>query len=304
MAIKRRIPAALWRLADEQGGVLSHAQATSLGLTRSVLQRALDDRILWRVARGIHSVTPQPSWTGLAWAGVLLGGEDAVLGYDAAAHLHGWGTAPSTIDVLVPRRVKDRGCWRFHNTTAQGRGSLPVTSPEQTAIDICSVSAPQSTLGLLADAVTSRRTTAARLLAEAERRPNLRQRAMITEVLRDVADGIHSHLEERFHTFVERAHGLTGLRRQVRVQPGEFTDILLEDHRLVIELDGRLGHDGRHAFRDHRRDNRNVRAGFRTLRYGWDDIINRPCKVLAEIVVTLRELGWQGAVKRCVRCPA
>lgn len=129
----------------------------------------------------------------------------------------------------------------FANKLRHGRGSLPVTSPEQTAIDICSVSAPQSTLGLLADAVTSRRTTAARLLAEAERRPNLRQRAMITEVLRDVADGIHSNLEERFHTFVERTHGLTGLRRQVRVQPGEFTDILLEDHRLVIELGGRLG---------------------------------------------------------------
>lgn len=303
MKIKQRIPHQLWEIALRQDGVIGHAQVTAFGLTRNVIQRALDDRLWWQVIRGVYAFSPQPSWRGLAWAGLLLGGDGAVLGHEAAGHLYGWVPAPSIIDVLVPRRAKARGCWVFHQTAAPGRGTPRTTLPERTALDLCSTRDERQSLGILADAITSRLTTAERLLDAARARPNLPRRRMIVEVLGDVAGGVHSHLEQRFQTFVEQAHGLTGLQRQMRVSPGEYTDVIFEEFGLIVELDGRLGHDGRHAFRDRRRDNRNARSGWATLRYGWDDVVADPCGVLREIVEVLRARGWRGDVRRCPRCP-
>ncbi len=304
MKKKQRIPDELWDIARRQDGMISHAQVTAFGITRNVIQRALDDRLWWQVVRGVYSCSSDPSWRGLAWAGLLLGGDGAVLGHEAAGHLYGWVPQPSTIDVLVPRRAKARGCWVFHQAAAPGRGVLPATLPERTALDLCSQADEHGALEILAQAITSRRTTAERLLDAASSRPNLPRRSMILAVLGDVASGVHSHLEQRFKTFVEVAHGLAGLKRQVRVAPGEFTDVVFEEWGVVVELDGRLGHDGKHAFRDHRRDNRNTSAGWVTLRYGWDAVVADPCAVHREIVGVLRQAGWHGVVQRCPRCPS
>lgn len=303
MKRKQCIPDGLWAVARRQSGVISHKQVSAFGFTRHVIQRALDDKLWWQMSRGVYSLSPDPPWLAHAWAGYLLGGKDAVLGYNTAAHIYKWVSAPNTIDVLVPRRARNRGCWVFHNTAATGRGELPITPPEQTALDVCASLNPTATLSFLADVLTSRMTTAERLRTLAAGRTNVPGRKMILEVLGDVADGIHSHLEERFRTFVECAHGLDGLARQVTVAPGQYTDIGLEDYGTLIELDGHLGHDGRHAFRDRRRDNRNAHLGYTTLRYGWQDVVGDPCAVAREIVEVLRSKGWRGDVRRCPRCP-
>lgn len=302
MKRKQQIPDGVWVIARRQAGVISHAQVSAFGLTRHVIQRALDDKLWWQVIRGIYSLAPDPSWLAHAWAGVLLGGEGAVLGYSTAAHLYKWVAAPHTIDVLVPRRARNRGRWVFHQRSATGRGDLPITPPEQTALDVCTTLGPADTLSFLSDVLTSRLTTADRIRNLAMRQPNLPGRRMILEVLGDVAEGIHSHLEERFRTFVEIAHGLIGLSRQVRTVPGQYTDIGLEDYQTLIELDGQLGHDGRHAFRDRRRDNRNAHLGYTTLRYGWHDVVSDPCAVAREIGEVLRSRGWKGDLRRCPRC--
>jgi hypothetical protein len=59
----------------------------------------------WRyLARGIYQTAPtDPTWNGLAWAGVLIGGDRARLGPEASGFLHNLvDDAPRPIDVLVP----------------------------------------------------------------------------------------------------------------------------------------------------------------------------------------------------------
>ena len=303
MRNKAHISDPLWRLALQQDGVLGHRQVSAQGYSRHHIQRFLDDRVLWQLIRGIYGLSPEPSWTGLAWGGVLLGGDGAALGGRSAGHLYGLCDAPSTIDVLVPRRAKDRGCWRFRNTRPDAVGTLPRTRIDETALALCAEAGPVGVLSILSRTVGDRLTTAGRMIAELGRRPNLRNRGLILEVLGDVAAGVHSALEERFCSLL-RSHGLPEPVRQGSVAGGTFSDNVYEEFMVVIELDGRLGHEGAGKWRDMKRDNRNALVGWITLRYGWWDVVERPCEVAAQIAELLRSRGWKGSVRFCATCRA
>ncbi len=84
----------------------------------------------------------------------------------------------------------------------------------------------------------------------------------------------------------------------------EHLDVLIEEYRTHIELDGHLGHDGTlERWRDMERDNRSEAQRLRHLRYGWADMIDRPCDAMIQQALILRDEGWRGQFRRCVRCP-
>jgi hypothetical protein len=70
---RQEVPDALTQLAEAQAGVVSREQVHLLGVSDAVTARLLREG-RWRlVAHGIyHAATSQPTWDGLAWAGVLL----------------------------------------------------------------------------------------------------------------------------------------------------------------------------------------------------------------------------------------
>jgi hypothetical protein len=41
----------------------------------------------------------------------------------------------------------------------------------------------------------------------------------------------------------------------------------------------------------------------RHLRYGWADIVDRPCEVAAQQALIFRQQGWTGALRPCSNCP-
>lgn len=298
------MPPELIALARHQGGVFTTKQAAEAGITRNITQRFLDDSFWWPLVRGLYSLSPDPTWEGLAWGGVLLGGPGAALGMDAAGHKLGLCDAPAVLDVLTPYQRRDRGPWRFHRTTLiDARGEPPIARIEQTALAMCAQATPGLLLDRLAKAVTSRRTSPQRLLKAARATPNLRHRSLICEVLGDVAAGVHSALEKRYARDVEARHGLPTGERQVRLQRSRFSDVTYEAQKLVVELDGRLGHEGADAWRDFRRDNANAFRGYVTLRFGWDDVANQPCAVARGVADMLRSHGWTGELERCPACP-
>lgn len=298
-----RIPPALWGIATAQDGVIGHKQVEALGLSRNVIQRILDDRIVWQVTRGVYSLSPEPTWQGLAWAGVLLARGVGVLGGRSAGFLHGLCAAPEVIEVLAPRRIKNRGCWRFRQVQPPSTtGSPPRTKIDDAALGLCAWTNEAETLTTLADAVASRRTTAKNLLAVALKTPQLPNRRLIVEVLGDVADGIHSALEERFLRAVIRRHGLPEPERQESVSAGTRSDNVYREHGLIIELDGQLGHVGSGQWRDFQRDNRHAVDGWTTLRFGWLDVVTRTCEVARQIDGILRQRGWTGSFRRCAAC--
>jgi hypothetical protein len=96
-----------------------------------------------------------------------------------------------------------------------------------------------------------------------------------------------------------------GRRQAKRVAGGaEFLDVLIEEFGVHVELDGRLGHNrATEKWRDMRRDNRSELARLRHLRYGWGDVVDRPCDVAIKQAEVLRQQGWTGTFKRCAVCP-
>jgi hypothetical protein len=156
-------------------------------------------------------------------------------------------------------------------------------------------------VALVLDACRQRRTTPQRLLAELGRLPHLRRRSLLNEVLRDATDGVQSFLELTYLRKVERAHGLPTARRQVRVagRDGVIYRDNEYDYDLVVELDGRTGHeDMRSRWRDMSRDNAALLAAKPTLRFGYQ-LVGDPCSVAAQVATVLRTRGWPGHPTRC-----
>ena len=52
------------------------------------------------------------------------------------------------------------------------------------------------------------------------------------------------------------------------------------------------------------RDNRHVLRGKPTLRYGWWDVMARPCEVAFQVFSALAQRGYQRIFGRCHRCSA
>jgi very-short-patch-repair endonuclease len=60
--------------------------------------------------------------------------------------------------------------------------------------------------------------------------------------------------------------------------------VLFRAAGLVIEFDVFAAHGGREAFvADRRRQNQLTMAGYRVLRVTWDDLVQRPEEIVAEI---------------------
>ncbi|MBA8792438.1 very-short-patch-repair endonuclease [Friedmanniella endophytica] len=309
----RQIPSpALLRLAEAQPSALSREQVLGLGLSRHALARLVAEGRWCRLTEGIVSTTPRPEWLTLAWTGLLVAGDRARLGGAAAAHLIGLvDAAPDEIVVWSPADAPTRQPpppyrWRFrvdrHGVRGTGAaGHPPRIRATDVVLDLVEETGADRLTDLVTTAVQRRVVTAGQLRRAAGRRSLLRHRALLGDVLDDVATGTQSPLERRFLRDVERAHGLPAGLRQVR-RAGTVADVLYAAFGLLVELDGRIGHDGAGRFRDMRRDNRALRDGLVTLRYGWSDVTGRPCAVAAEVGSVLHRLGWDGTPDRCPRC--
>ncbi len=61
-------------------------------------------------------------------------------------------------------------------------------------------------------------------------------------------------------------------------------DLLFEQARLIVEIDGWRSHGSHQAFvLDRRRGNRLKAAGYDVLNFTWDDLVERPAEVVAEV---------------------
>ncbi|HEY5880802.1 MAG TPA: hypothetical protein VIU11_17960, partial [Nakamurella sp.] len=50
---------------------------------------------------------------------------------------------------------------------------------------------------------------------------------------------------------------------------------------------------------DMRRDNEVAVTDRRSLRYGWRDVIGKPCAAAAQVGLVLQARGWPGVIGRC-----
>lgn len=123
------------------------------------------------------------------------------------------------------------------------------------------------------------------------------------QLLAEAQEGVASPLELAHRRKVARGHRLPiGLRNTEERAPGGGTlyrDVRYRRFGVVVELDGREAHPAHQTFRDLRRDNIAVAAGDTVLRYGWRDVVGRPCDVAVQVAQVLAARGWAGRTAPC-----
>ena len=281
--------------ADDQLGVFTAAQALGVGYSTYRIRRLLRDR-RWVVVIGsvyVEASTPL-THASLARAGLLAAGTSSVLSHATAARLWGLATAADPdIHVTVPPDVhlKIAGLRAHRVPLAESdldvRDGLLCTGMIRTIIDCILWLPEESGRALVLDALRRRLVTPEVLRSALFRTGRRHGLARAWRVLRDVADGAHSEAEVRMHRLL-RAAGLGGWSANVRVADEDgligFADLLFDDVRLVVEIDGRAYHSDDDRFqRDRVRQNRLVMAGYTVLRFTWDDVVRRPEAVLTQI---------------------
>lgn len=146
-------------------------------------------------------------------------------------------------------------------------------------------------------------TNEANLRRAVATRKKLRWRDRLDEVIPMAVAGTHSPLEYRYDRDVERAHGLPPARKQVPFTKPDgtrgFRDRYYADYGLIVELDGKRGHDEDHRDHDRRRDNAATATTGATLRYDWGDVTRTQCETAAQVHAALRKRGYAGKLKLC-----
>jgi len=297
---------ALLGLAEQQAGVIALKQREDVDFQAGAGRRWRRD---WtRMLSGIYCLH-EPTWTSWCWAALLHAGPNSVVGGSSAAHLLGAVKEPpeqilvwhGNSGALKPIGCDDTGV-TFRRGGRLGRGEPPRTAIDVALLDLADEDTEDDTVAVVTRAFSQRLTTPARLTAAMTTRKRMKRRRLLTELCGEASKGVESVLEWRFLKIVVRAHGLPDPTLQKKLVRGTRSDAVWEEQGVVVELDGRLGHEL--AFRDMARDNRLAMSGLQTLRYGWHDVTQKPCEVAWQLSGVLQSRGWTGVRGRCVRCRA
>lgn len=303
-------------LLRDQDDVIARWQLLASGLTANDVERMLRRRELTRPHPGVYvahtgPLTPrQRQWVAVlaAWPAVLDRESALPLRQPPAvvqlAVAHGRKLVlPSGVTVRRVVDLDERASWNRAPPRMRLDDALIDEMSERLA-----AGRVDRAFGLLADMVTSRRTTPERVLERLQRRRMIAHRAMLTAMLTDARDGICSVLERGYRQRVERAHGLPqGLRQQASRSTGGLTlqDVRYLRFDLIVELDGSLGHSSaaeRDA--DALRDLSELAgADLVTARVTHGLVFPHGCRTAQLVAAILARRGWRGSMRRCPQCP-
>lgn len=307
---KSQVPTPHLRLvAFEQSDLITTAQAASLGFGEDALARMVRDGHWSRQGNGLYDTAPgHDTFIKSVWVAALQAGEPYAIGGEAALRLHGLDRPVERIEVWVPddRRPRPTDVALIRRDklgrVARGRGSPTRIRPEDALIDVGQCLSTESLVAILSDSVRQRITTLDRIQLALGQRRRVRNRSRFREIVGDLS-GIESTLEYVYRRDVERAHRLPAADRQESLSKGSRSDVLYDEQAVLVELDGRWGHeDARSAFRDLRRDNRHATRDLLTLRYGSADVRGQACAVAHQVWSALSARGWNQPFQRCARC--
>ncbi|WP_203567354.1 DUF559 domain-containing protein [Aestuariimicrobium ganziense] len=293
-------------LLRAQAGVATTRQLRDKGFGPSSTKRWVDARGWVDLGRGVFADS-SPSFTGLCWAGVLLAGPDAIVGGDAALHLHGLGPRPQVIDIHASdlvHRVHQPEHWRFRRIPQLGSGTPPRANPGVAFLDhLDAVQDEGDVITKLAELLHQRHDLRRYLAHLVRERTRQRHRGLLRELLEGTMVGIASPLELRYLR-MERLHGLPEGSRQASLDGGRFVDVLYEKYSLITELDGAAHHGGARNARDARRDRRHALQGAHTNRVTYADLVPSHCELARDTAMLLRHRGWPGpdGLITCVHC--
>ena len=300
----------LAQVAIEQRGLVTWRQCLAAGMT--------DRAIRWRLARhgwttvhhGVYQTLPgRDDWHTQALAAQLAVPDSAWAGR-TAAHVQGLlRDPPPRLELVVAadRRVVSPPGVLVRRRLNVDRYVDPLHWPwrtvvPETVLDVGATASLDTLLAMLGRAIQRRMTTEEAVRSALALRRGHRHGAVLGDVLAIAVDGAESAMEIRYVRDVERPHGLPAGRRQ-RPAPGggaERHDIGYDEQRVLVELDGRLGHAGFAAQQqDGRRDRRGATHGWLTIRAYWPDVAITPCELAVDVAAVLVSRGARSSLRPC-----
>jgi hypothetical protein len=173
---------------------------------------------------------------------------------------------------------------------------IRVTTLERTLFDLAGAINEKRIDRAIENALARRWTTVERLWdawadLAARRRPGTRVMRSLLMRRGSAYVARESELEIRFTEMLD-ANGIPQPDWQVELGDDDFigrVDCLFRRARLIVELDGRVGHVGvLDEARDAGRDKRLRALGYRVRRFTWEDVVFRPGWVLSELRTELQ----------------
>lgn len=282
------IDAALAALAARQHGVARLGQLTAAGLHRAGITKRVTRGVLHRRYRGVYAIGHAALSREVAWlAAVFACGEGAALSHRSAAELHGLTrTRAPLVAVVVPRQRRAPAGIRTHRVRrldprdVTTHKHIPVTTVHRMFVDLSDVHTPHELTAIIKEAAFQGRFVEP-AVRDAMRRANGRHNL-------DVLD----RAIELYHA------GSAGTRSRNEVlflaldlpEPlvntmllGCEADFLWPEVRLNVEIDGPQHNTPAAKRDDAQRDRILAAAGYTTLRFTDDDVMERPGEVLKAV---------------------
>jgi hypothetical protein len=285
--------------AIDNGGVVTRAEALAMGMSPRTIARRIASARLIAIAPGVLALPGviQSERSLLQAATSAIG---AVVSHQSAARLHGLELRDRiTVSVTVPIRRTNR----FHSVVihestdleaseATHIEGLPVTDPPRTLIDLAAITKRRELADLVDQTVRLRLTTYELVGVRLERLARRGKPGVVK--LRRVLEARQDHPMQPDSTFEMRVirvligGGLPLPATQFRPpwlrQSNGRVDLAYVEKRVIVEADSRRWHNSPEAFQlDRQRDNLAQLAGWRVLRFTWDDVVKRPSYVVTTV---------------------
>lgn len=307
----------LERQAGRQHDLLTRGQCQAAGMTRDGIAWQVRSGRWSRLHDGVFLTRPgRDDWLTMATAALLAADDGrlaaaAALCGSSAAHLWGLsGRTPDVVEIVVPNRrsvraptgsaVRRSMRWDglVHDTAYPWRTTVPAT-----VLDVATGATESGALAGVARAVQLGLTTAAELRQEMVARGGHRHSKVLRPALADVESGAESGAEILYLGRVERGHALPRSSLQARLLGRDRrNDFAYEEYRVVVEVDGRLGHEQwSDRVRDGRRDRELLVGDQLVTRVFWSDVAVTPCATAAQVGAVLQRRGWAGRARPCRR---
>lgn len=294
----------VWRLAQQQGGVITRAQAYERGISDRTLSRRVSSGEWQAVGKFVlvHRLAPRDGVTRAIAAARCVGVDEATLtGWSAVAlagllgeqpwdvlepQLEPWIITDRHVDLPWPARVLRAD--QPEGTRVMG---VRVAPRNRVLLDLLRLLPEHQSRTFGFRVLQSSQTSELQALLHDATARYFGHRGVgrLRWLLEAATVDVHSDGEVRLASLL-RSAGISGWRANapLSVAGRNFrADFYFPERGLVVEVDGRAWHGVDRMDADHTRQNALISAGLRVLRFTWWRIVNEPGAVIAEIRTAL-----------------
>ncbi len=294
-----RVDQLITALAAEHDFVLTRRQLLDAGVSASAITRRVGHSLM-PFANGVFTLGKPTSGRRMLRASLAAVAESAMAD-ESAALCHGLPirdsrtlaiVAPKGHVATLPSEVRLRATRHLPDEDVTTTETLRVTTVERTICDLARILPPHKTQHLIEWAITERLMTArsfvacARSFCRRGRAGSAVVRLLSHELLDETP--IPASMLEKEGQRLFAAPG-TELFDMHHVPPWSdgvvgIVDFAWEHERVIVELDGRRWHATSKAMQsDRRRDRQAASHHWLVLRFGWQEVTERPTQVAQEV---------------------